>query len=423
MNARHVFASALPALVLFAAGPRVAGDGKTPRELLDEGAAAYRSVDLVGADRALEAAAVALGPEAASDPKLRKLASQVHLFRARVAVVAERPEIARQRFREALRLDPQLRLSPETDPPKILGLFEDVRAELAGEPAEAPEDRSTPEAEPVAEDALSRARGALEAGRAAYRALDLRTAEAELARAAELLGPFEALRPEARGLAARVRLQLGRVAAVAGRTEEAKQRFVAALDRDAALRLDPHLDPPKLLELFESAQADHERARLASLPWWQGHPRETAGAGAGIALLILLLLLHRHRARNRPPALAGKWSLAKTLVANNAGAANGRVDLEMVTVRQRGAELSVVTEDERPVFSATVSGGSVRFAGSVVDLEAGKELTRTYSGEGRVLSRLIEGSLTVVVTRDVQTHGFQFQSMSRYDYTISMTRR
>jgi tetratricopeptide (TPR) repeat protein len=421
MKFRLRASTAFAILILASAWAPAEPADRSVRDLFEEGVAAYKAVDLGAAEHALADAAEALRSEQESEPKARRLAAQVFLYRGRVAVVADRPEAAREHFREALRLDAGLAVSAETDPPKILRLFEAVRAERSGEPALTPAGGASPAIPAEAKVALDQARAGREAGVAAYRALDLQVADTRLQQASKTLAPFEARSPGARELAAKIFLDRGRVAAVAGRVDEARAQFAEALTRSPAIALDAQVDPPKLLELFDRVRSERQQVTRAEVPWWK--LRWVGLGGAALVLLLALLLVRRWgQGRKHARSFAGNWSLTTVLVANNAGAPNGVTNVEKVQVRQNGAELSLVGERDRELFSATVQGRAISFGGSVLDDEAGKTFTRAYSGQGTVAPRLIQGSLTMVVTRDVQTHGFQFQSMSRYDYNMTMTR-
>jgi hypothetical protein len=229
---------------------------------------------------------------------------------------------------------------------------------------------------------------------------------------------------------------LGRAAAVAGRGSDAQDEFSEALRRDPDIDLDPAADPPYIVQMFKLARshlpaATPVRARRPPAPqpalqsWLLAAPVPVL-----LAILLVPRLRRRARARRARPRplpsgaldLAGNWSLTSTLVANSAGAPNGETRIEQVNVLLDGDRMIVLAADDSERFAARLDGSAVTFDGSIPDERDGRPCTRSYSGAGTASPTLILGALTVCYALPVQTRGFQFQSESKYDYNITMTR-
>jgi hypothetical protein len=118
----------------------------SPRALFESGVDAYKISDLKRAEQQLQRAQDALRPVEGGNPDARRLLAEVSLYLGRVAVVTDRIEEAHGHFREALSRDRSLDLSMETDPPKIVEVFSQVRAKVLAELPPVP----TPEPAPAA---------------------------------------------------------------------------------------------------------------------------------------------------------------------------------------------------------------------------------------------------------------------------------
>jgi hypothetical protein len=103
---------------------------ESPQVLFDAGVSAYKLVDLAKAEQDLLRAAELLRKTEQTDPDARRLGALVHLYLGRVSTVANRPDAARAHFRAALERDPSLVMVTETDPPKIVKLFDEAKTEL-----------------------------------------------------------------------------------------------------------------------------------------------------------------------------------------------------------------------------------------------------------------------------------------------------
>jgi hypothetical protein len=156
MSRRSTWFRMLAALLagghLLLLGPAAAPPGwaqESAAALYEAGVEAYRLVEMERAELLLRQAAQALAAAEAADPQARQLAAQVHLYLGRVAVVAGRGVEAREHFREALRRAPGLVMVTETDPPKIVEVFDEVRGAMPAPPA-----ASAAEVQPVATAAV-----------------------------------------------------------------------------------------------------------------------------------------------------------------------------------------------------------------------------------------------------------------------------
>jgi hypothetical protein len=132
---RGVVAAALMAVLI--AGPLLA---QTTDPELSAGVRQVSEGDFEGAVLTLDAAARRLAAE--GNRKGELVQAYVHLGIALVAL--DQRSAARERFRLALALDPRLSLGPERYSPKVIGVFEEARREVAAETARAAEAKANP---------------------------------------------------------------------------------------------------------------------------------------------------------------------------------------------------------------------------------------------------------------------------------------
>ncbi len=114
-------------LMLLAPAPLLAQEKQRAAE--QEGVKLYEEGDFEAAKRKLLEAAE--GVALLSEPEQ----VLVHKYLGYCEVVIGNPEAAKPHFRRALKLDPELALDPSVVPPKIVAVFDEVRAEFAPLPA------------------------------------------------------------------------------------------------------------------------------------------------------------------------------------------------------------------------------------------------------------------------------------------------